>query len=80
MALDVAHVQGGCLGGGRPYAQQVRLDDDAARVGLKRVNASGCAPAASKLVKEQRKARAEATKKADRGSRDARLKANIRTS
>ena len=46
VALDVAQVQGGRLGGGRPHAQQVRLDDDAARAGLKRVNGCGAAGAA----------------------------------
>ena len=41
IALDVAHVQSGCLGGGRPHAQQVRLDDDASRAGPNRMNACG---------------------------------------
>ena len=45
--LDVADVQGGRLGGGRAHAQQVRLDDNAARAGLKRVNGCGATGAAS---------------------------------
>ena len=47
IALDVAHVQGCRLGGGRPHTQQVRLDDHAARAGLKRVNARLAAPGPS---------------------------------
>jgi len=40
-------VQGGGLGGGRPHAQQVRLDDNPARAGLKRLNARRAAPGRS---------------------------------
>ena len=47
IAFDVSHVQGGGLGGGRPHAQQVRLDDNPARAGLKRLNARRAAPGRS---------------------------------
>ena len=55
VALDVANVQGGRLGGGRPHAQQVRLDDDAARAGLERVHA--CALRARRRVPPRRRAK-----------------------
>jgi hypothetical protein len=57
IALDVAHVQGGRLGGGRPHAHQVRLDDNAARAGLSRVNgcgATGAAPGPSAQARQDR--------------------------
>ena len=54
IALDVAQVQGGGLGAGRPHAQQVRLNDNAARAGLKRVNAARAAPGPSADARQER--------------------------
>ncbi len=54
IAFDVAHVQGGGLGGGRSHAQQMGLDDYAARAGLKRVNARRAAPGRSTDARQDR--------------------------
>ena len=54
VALDVTHVQGGGLGARQAHAQQVRLDDDAARLGLKPVNGRGAARAAPSPSRDAR--------------------------